>query len=344
MTLELEWPWIWLLLPLPILVYWLPPRARPTASTGIRLPHYQQMAHLNTHRKERKTRLSLLLGTSVLWALMLLAASRPVGVGEAIPVPALARDLMLAIDLSGSMQTQDMQIAGQPVDRLRAIKHVMQPFIARREGDRLGLILFGSQAYLQSPLSFDRKSVGILLDEAQIAMAGRETSIGDAIGLAVKRLRSRPAASRVLVLVTDGANTAGEVTPRQAAQLAKREQVRIYSIGVGADEMIQPGIFGSSFGARRVNPSSDLDEKTLTEISSLTGGRYFRARNPDELQQIYQQLDALEPVEQQAQTVRPRRSLYYLPLATAMGIVALWWLVNIILRRGYFPPLRRDAR
>ncbi|RRJ84854.1 vWA domain-containing protein [Aestuariirhabdus litorea] len=332
MSLELEWPWIWVLLPLPLLVYWLAPAVQRPLQSGIQLPHQQQVvASAPIRLRPRWGRLAPLL---LVWLLLLLASSRPVGVGEAIPMPTLARDLMLAIDLSGSMQTRDMQVAGQPVDRLSAVKRVMQPFIARREGDRLGLILFGSQAYLQSPLSFDRKSISILLDETQIAMAGRETSIGDAIGLAVKRLRDRPASSRVLILVTDGANTAGEISPLQAAQLAQREKVRIYTIGVGADEMIQPGIFGSSFGARRVNPSSDLDEKGLTEIAELTGGHYFRARNPEQLEQIYRQLDTLEPVAQEAQRVRPHRSLFHLPLGAAMGLVLLLWLGRLIGQLG----------
>ncbi|MCL6414616.1 VWA domain-containing protein [Aestuariirhabdus sp. Z084] len=332
MSLELEWPWIWLMLPLPVLVYrWLP-KANTAPRTGVRLPLYEKLSPLTTHPGQKQLKRTKLVGIILLWLLLLSSASRPVSVGEAVTIPALARDLMLAIDLSGSMQTRDMEISGNQVDRLQVVKQVIQPFIDRRSGDRIGLILFGSQAYLQSPLTFDLRSVRILLGEAQIAMAGRETSIGDAIGLAVKRLRDRPASSRVLILVTDGANTAGEIPPLQAAKLAKQEQVRIYTIGVGAEEMVQPGLFGSSFGARRVNPSADLDEKTLRDISALTGGEYFRARNPDELENIYQKLDALEPVEQQAETVRPKQSLYYFPLLAAMVLCLSWWLFKLLQR------------
>ena len=155
------------------------------------------------------------------------------------------------------------------------------------------------------------------LREAQLGFAGRETAIGDAVGLAVKRLRERPADSRVLILLTDGANNAGEVQPLDAARLAADNSVRIHTIGIGSDKMVMPGLFGSSFGSQVVNPSRDLDEETLRRIAELTGGNYFRARDPAELVNIYQLLDAMEPVEQEAQSYRPQKSLFHLPLALA---------------------------
>ena len=157
---------------------------------------------------------------------------------------------MLAIDLSESMREQDFQIGGQWVDRLTAGKRVARNFIERREGDRLGLILFGAQAYLQTPLTFDRDTVLTLLDEAQIGLAGQATAIGDAVGLAIKRLRDTADEERVLILMTDGANTSGEVDPLQAAKLAAREGLKIYTIGIGADEMIVR-IFSAPAGSTR---------------------------------------------------------------------------------------------
>jgi Ca-activated chloride channel family protein len=191
-------------------------------------------------------------------------------------------------------------------------------FINRRAGDRLGLILFGTQAYLQTPLTFDRKTVMTLLDESAIGLAGDNTAIGDAIGLAVKRLKNQQVNSRVLILLTDGANTAGEVSPLKAAELAAENQLKIYTIGIGADEML----VRSFFGAQKVNPSQDLDEKTLTAIAEKTGGVYFRARNTDELNKIYQLLDQLEPVEKDKQYFRPRSELYYWPLTGALLLAA----------------------
>jgi Ca-activated chloride channel family protein len=211
-----------------------------------------------------------------------------------------------------------MQVGQSLVSRVEAVRQVGADFISNRTGDRLGLILFGSNAYVQSPLSFDTATVKQFLSEAQIGFAGSETAIGDAIGLAVKRLKERPAESRVLILLTDGQDTASSVKPLEAAQLAASLDIRIYTIGIGADAMTLPGLFGSSFGSRRVNPSAELDEAGLREIARITGGQYFRARDPQELVKIYQLLDQLEPVEQATSVHRPRQALGYIPLLGAL--------------------------
>ena len=255
-----------------------------------------------------------------LWLLLLLAAARPVWVGEAIELPNSGRDLMLAVDISGSMTIEDMALADQMVSRIRAVKEVGSRFIEQREGDRLGLILFGSNAYVQSPLSFDTATVRRFLLEAQIGFAGQDTAIGDAIGLAVKRLKERPAENRVLILLSDGKDTASSVKPLDAAKLAADLGIRIYTIGIGADKMTMPGLFGSSFGARQVNPSSELDEAGLQKIAQITDGKYFRARNPAELANIYLLLDQLEPIEVDTTSYRPRQALGYLPLLLALAI------------------------
>ena len=213
---------------------------------------------------------------------------------------------MLAVDISGSMDEKDMLLNNQKATRLALVKQVIGEFVERRQGDRLGLILFGTQAYLQVPLTFDRKTVQTLLDETPIAIAGEKTAIGDAIGLTVKRLRKRPENSRVLVLLTDGVNNAGEMKPLQAAELAVREGIKIYTIGVGADQQVIRGLF---FNQTR-NPSN-LDEENLTRIAETTGGHYYRARDQKELEQIYAELDRLEPVEQERETYRPVKALYY---------------------------------
>ena len=244
---------------------------------------------------------------------------RPQWVGDVMSIPVSGRDLMLAVDLSGSMQEEDFVLKGERVDRLTATKSVAGDFIERRVGDRIGLILFGERAYLQVPFTFDRKTVKTLLYEAEIGLAGKATAIGDAIGLAVKRLRERDESNRVLVLLTDGANTTGTVAPKEAAQLAAAEGLKIYTIGVGADEMLVRDLFGM----RKVNPSAELDEETLKTIAGITGGRYFRARDTRELEEIYRLLDKLEPVAEEARPFRPRKALYYWPLAGAVFIAAL---------------------
>jgi Ca-activated chloride channel family protein len=235
---------------------------------------------------------------------------------------------MLAVDISGSMGTEDLQLGGQLVNRLTVVKNVVRDFIAAREGDRVGLILFGTNAYVQAPLTFDLPTVNQLLVEAPVGIAGGKTAIGDAIGLAVKRLRQRPAGDKVLILLTDGANNVGEVAPVKAAELAAQEQIRIYTIGVGADEMRLPSIFGN-FGSRIVNPSAELDEDTLKAIADTTGGRYFRAQNTAKLVEIYDIIDAMEPIEQEAETYRPIAALYYWPLGAAwllfVGLLVADW-------------------
>ena len=316
--LELQWPWALFLAPLPLLVWWLWPAAN-AEEAALRAPFFSTWRELEEEGGGRRAGghwLSALLLVAS-WLALLLALARPTWVGEPVSLPASGRDLLVAVDLSGSMQVEDMVVGQHTVSRIDAVKQVVGEFIERRRGDRLGLILFGSNAYVQAPLTFDRNTVQRFLREAQLGFAGRETAIGDAIGLSVKRLRERPADSRVLILLTDGANNAGEVDPLDAARLAADNGVKIHSIGIGSDKMVMPGLFGSSFGSRVVNPSRDLDEETLREIAELTGGNYFRARDPAELVNIYQLLDALEPVQQEAQSYRPRRSLFHLPLAAA---------------------------
>jgi Ca-activated chloride channel homolog len=329
--IEWLWPAMVLLLPLP----WLARKLLPPVTTSepaLRAPFFEQWQQLNQGGSDklssnnRMTTISLWL----LWLSLLLAAARPVWVGEPTELPNSGRDLMLAVDISGSMRQEDMRIGQATARRIDAVKQVGSQFIERRTGDRLGLVLFGTNAYVQSPLSFDTATVRQFLQEAQIGFAGQETAIGDAVGLAVKRLRERPADSRVLVLLTDGQDTASSVKPLDAARLAADQGIRIYTIGIGAEQMTVPGLFGSSFGARQINPSAELDEEGLQEIAKLTGGRYFRARDPAELAGIYQLLDQLEPVEQAEQTYRPRKALGHYPLGLALGLSLLlallhWW-------------------
>lgn len=327
-----EQMWVWLLLPLPLLVIKYG-RVQKSEPSSLYVPFYA-MASAISHNTQGKSSTSLWRKIVLLlaWLALLTAAAKPVWLGEPINIQSSGRDLLLAVDISGSMEEQDMQIQDRNVRRIDAVKAVLNEFIERRSGDRIGLVLFGSQAYLQSPLSFDRNTVRQLLNEAELGFAGKQTAIGDAIGLAVKRLQARPAEERVMILLTDGANTAGEVQPLQAAQLAKEFNVKIYTIGMGADSMVVPGIFGSSFGARTVNPSRDLDEDTLTDIASQTGGRYFRARDVAELDNIYRLLDELEPTPEEQANYRPRTLYFHWPLALALVLSALLALTQH--RRG----------
>jgi Ca-activated chloride channel family protein len=311
--LYLAWAWLLLLLPLPWLARrWL--SAAPRAGLlALKVPWFAHMAGTGEGWIKR-TWLAVIAG--LVWVLLLLAAARPQWVGEIETLPVTGRDLLLAVDISGSMDTQDMVLDGQAVNRLAVVKRVAGEFIQRRKGDRVGLVLFGSRAYLQTPLTFDTETTATLLDEAEIGLAGRETAIGDAIGLAVKRLREDAASERVLILLTDGANTSGEVEPLQATEFAAREGLRIYTVGVGADEMMVQDFFGT----RLVNPSADLDEDALQAIAERTGGAYFRARDAEALARIYDQLDELEPVESDQEAIRPVDELFHWPLALALAL------------------------
>lgn len=322
---EFEWLWALLLLPLPLVVWYFFPESGSQQQAALRVPFMEDFNALGISVQKLRARFWLNMLLVLCWILLVISASRPVWIGEQIELPVSGRDLMMAVDLSGSMQVEDFRIKGQAVDRLTATKYVARDFIRDRKGDRLGLILFGKKAYLQTPLTFDLTTVNTLLMESAIGLAGKETAIGDAIGLAIKRLKDKKDGSRVLILLTDGANTAGEITPLKAAELAATHGLKIYTIGIGADEMIRE----SFFGKQRINPSQDLDEKTLTAIAEKTGGRYFRARDTAELADIYRILDEMEPVEVDKQTLRPEKSLFMWPLALALFLAMLIALIRL---------------
>lgn len=323
--IEIAWPWLLLFVPLPLLVYlFFPPME--SSSAALRVPFLERFSSVgNVHQVRSHPLFRVLM--FALWLVLVLAAVRPQWVGDAVELPVSGRDLMLAVDVSGSMEMEDFQVGNRMVDRLTATKWVAGDFIERRVGDRVGLILFGTKAYVQTPLTFDRKTVRMLLNESAIGLAGTETAIGDAIGLMVKRLerarKSGETINPVLILLTDGANTAGAVAPLKAAELAAKRGLKIYTIGIGADEMLVQSLFGS----RKINPSRDLDEKSLQTIAESTGGLYFRARDTEEFQAIYTLIDDLEPVARESIQYRPVAELYQWPLGVAfiLGVIMLLW-------------------
>ena len=319
--IELALPWLLLALPLPIFIYLLPakssiqaaPLKMPTLISGIN--------KTDIGASKGKSPFYFLL---LLWSLLVLSASQPQWLGEPINIPTQGREMMVAVDLSGSMQVEDMRLNGSTVNRLEMLKELLGDFIERRVGDRIGLILFGDDAYMQTPMTFDRDTVQQMLDEAVLGLVGKQTAIGDAIALAVKRFDEKKESNRVLLLLTDGQNTAGKITPDQALELAIAKGVTIYSVGIGAEVIIQRSLFGQ----RRINPSSELDEESLQRIAEQTNGHYFRAKSSEDMIEIYQLLDQLEPVEQEQQQMRPLTALFYYPLALALiaAFSYLLWL------------------
>jgi Ca-activated chloride channel family protein len=321
---QLAWPWMLLLLPVPLLVRRFVPPEPMDKDAALRVPlagEFSVVTGSGRISSAKRWRLAVLAS---IWVLAVLAAARPQFIGDPVTLPMTGRDLLMAVDLSGSMEERDFQLNGEWVDRLTATKAVAKAFIDRRIGDRIGLILFGRETYLQTPLTFDRQTVETLLDEAVIGLAGTETAIGDAIGLAINTLTDAEVdeSRRVLVLLTDGANTAGAVEPLKAAELARQRGMVIYTIGIGADAVL----VRSLFGVRRVNPSADLDEQTLTTIAEGTGGAYFRARDIASFERIYEILDELEPAASEESGFRPVIEYFYWPLAAA-ALLALAWAI-----------------
>jgi Ca-activated chloride channel family protein len=329
---EFAWLWMFLLLPLPLLLRKvLKPVKSTNQQTALKVPFLQEFTIQQSVKSTTKHHWFNVLLASLAWLSLVTALARPVWVDEVVEMPISGRDLMLAVDLSGSMQERDFELNGHLVDRLVATKAVAGQFIKKREGDRMGLILFGDRAYLQAPLTFDRTTVITLLNEAALGLAGEKTAIGDAIGLAIKQLRRNPNQEQVLILMTDGANTAGAVSPHEAASLAAQEGLKIYTVGIGSEQTTR-----SAFGFGLSVPRTDLDERTLTAIAEKTGGRYFRARDIQEFQQIYALLDRLEPVEKDAARWYPREDLFRWPLALALLFVGFLLLNRVLMNMGRY--------
>lgn len=324
---EFAWWWALFLLPLPFLFRLLP--AKTTGqSVALKVPFIT--GQYSSQGKPVQKNITRWILATLSWICLVIAAAQPQWLGEPVSVQADGRDLMVAVDLSGSMKIDDMELNGQRVNRLRMIKSVLGNFIDRRVGDRIGLILFADTAYLQTPLTYDRETVLKLLDEAVIGLVGEQTAIGDAIGLAAKRFEEKENSNKVLILLTDGQNTAGNISPQQAQELAISRGITIYTIGVGADEMIVRSFFGS----RQVNPSSELDEEMLQDLAQSTNGQYFRARDAEALREIYLKLDELEPIERESLQLRPLTSLYFYPLALGLALSVLMLIPTLVIQFG----------
>jgi Ca-activated chloride channel family protein len=315
--IHFAWPWMLLLLPLPWIVSRLLPPVLPQGA-ALFLPFAASLGGDAAPTIRTLPRVRMLLFVLV-WLLLIAAAARPQWLGDPQQVPSTGRRLLLAVDVSGSMASEDM--AGG-YNRLQVVQKVAGDFIRGRHGDRVGLILFGTRPYLQAPLTADLGTVESFLYQAVVGVAGTQTAIGDAIGLAIKRLRdegNKAGGETVLILLTDGSNTAGAMPPEQAAKLAAAAGLRIYTIGVGSSG--QPGFFGMAGGG------SDLDEDTLKAIAQATGGEYFRATDASALQQVYARIDKMEPSAGREQWVRPSDEWFFWPLGLALllSLPAVTW-------------------
>lgn len=318
---ELTNSWVLLLAPLPLILWYVLPHAPLVVTAAVKVPFFTAMQNI-AQQQQRSIRgqTSLIIPLSI-WLLLIAALAGPRWVGEPLPVERQGYNIMLALDLSGSMEITDMLLHDRPVSRLMVVKRAAEQFVADRAGDRIGLILFGTQAYLQTPLTYDRHSVLLRLEDATVGLAGKTTSIGDAVGLAVKRLQDVPKQGRIIILLTDGANNSGVLTPLKAAELARDDGIKIYTIGLGAES--DPHALTGNF--LNINASADLDEDTLKEMAQMTDGQYFRATDPESLQRIYQTINQLERIKQEHATVRPQKDYY--PWCTALALLLSFILV-----------------
>ncbi|MBX9841232.1 MAG: VWA domain-containing protein [Xanthobacteraceae bacterium] len=328
--IEFAWPWAFAALPLPLLALWLLPAYREQRAS-VQIPFFARVAAATGQTPQpgavvlRRLPLQMIVA-AIVWVLIVAALARPQWVGDPISHDVTARDMMLAIDISGSMNQSDFEAPDKKLlQRLDGVKQVVHAFITRRKGDRIGLILFGTRAYVQAPFTQDLKTIQLLLDQTEVAMAGEQTAIGDAIGLAIKTFEAGKAQQRMLILLTDGNDTASRVPPAHAAEIARQRGLVIYTIGVGNPE---------ASGENRV------DLETLRAVASTTGGSFFRAENGAQLEAIYGDIDKLAPVKLQTETWRPKLPLFQWPLGAAVALgIGLW----LLLLRGVFAGTARHA-
>ena len=320
--IHLLWPWVFILLPLPAIIRLLLPGVHNQATAALKVPFFKQLINI-TGFKPEKTKWPIILAM-LIWLLLLLAFSRPQWLSDPVDITQTGRDIMIAIDLSASMETDDYFIEEKRVDRLTAVKHVLRDFINKRNGDRIGLIVFANKAYVLSPLSFDLKAVIKMLEETETRMIGKMTAIGDAVGLAVKRLHEHPENHRVLVLLSDGNDTTGILPAGRAAHFAGLEGLNVYSIGIGNKPGM--GLFGND---KSKNPTA-LNETSLKQVARLTNGKYFRAEDYNDLKGIYKTIHNLEPIDIGSERFNKIIELYHWPLGLALVLSFMYAVFKLI--------------
>lgn len=312
------YPIAFFLLLLPFFIYFLTPALKGMQGEALKVPFIDDLKRISvisggiwnsTNSDNKLSKRFFVL--YIIWFLLTLACARPQVVGEPVRLKNEARDIMLVLDISTSMLEDDFSLYGRRITRLDAVKNVVSDFVSQRANDRIGLILFGTRAYLQSPLTFDKASVKDILWSMKAGMAGDSTSIGDALGLALKNLRENKSKDKIIILLTDGENNDGSLSLGQAIKLASEEDIKVYTIGVGAPNVFFKAIAFSAPG---------VDETGMKELARLTEGQYFRAENTAGLQRIYQIIDELEPTSDDQRFIQETTELYYIPLLVACFI------------------------
>ena len=305
---ELAHKWVLFLLPLPFLVIWLLPPLR-IKSAALLVPNLSKTEAISGVKSKKSALVKprnriVSVALFIIWALLLATLSSPRLVGEPELKIKTSRNFLIVADISFSMANNDWYLEGKRATRWQAVKSVMHEFISKRTGDRMGLIFFGSSAYIQAPFTSDLSTVDQLLDEADVGMAGQMTNIGKAIVKGIEMFDQDTIKTKVMLVLTDGVDSGTEILPLDAADMARKDSIHVYTLGIGNPE----------------NSGSDLDEKTLREIAELTEATYFRAIDTDNLEQVYTELDKLEPIEFEEESFTPVTLLYIYPLLGAIGL------------------------
>ncbi|OGV36840.1 MAG: hypothetical protein A3E88_00465 [Legionellales bacterium RIFCSPHIGHO2_12_FULL_35_11] len=319
---ELASPWTLLAIPIPFLIWFILPTTKPKMSVSLKVPFYKPLKEIIKNKKSKKMPSNNFLTFFIAYLFLLIALSGPRYIGEPQPLSLESCNILLALDISPSMGINDMQINGRRVTRLDAVKGAAKQFVLDRPSDKIGLILFGEQAYLLTPLTFDRQNILMRLDDASVGLAGKSTSTGDAIGLAIKKLEHVNKKGRMIVLLTDGASNSGMLHPIKSAEIARDEGIKIYTIGLHSE--IDPNSFSGMFLS--ANSSADLDEDTLRSVAKITGGQYFRATNPQSLQKIYASIHKLSKINQDQKTIRPQHEYY--PWFLGIGFILFLYAIS----------------
>lgn len=317
-------PWLLILCIVPWLVYRYCTPLLVQYQYALRVPFFAKWSQ--THDKEQtRVQIPWFWHWHGIWLLLVLALAGPRWVGQIMPLTYDTHHVMLVLDISGSMGLEDMPSRGGFESRWQAVRRTALSFVQHRQQDKMGLILFGEQSYLFAPLTLDKETLKARIDDADVGMAGQATALGDAMGLAIKHLKTTPSKGRVIILLTDGVANAGILQVNKAAELAKQANIKIYAIGLGP--LKQGRSISSLFW--KLQSTNDLDEKSLKSIAKITQGQYFRATDEKSLQTIYQHIDELEPVKQERQDLRPEKSYFYIPLSLAFLWIMLLFIHQI---------------
>lgn len=317
---ELNHPWAFVFMLVPVAIYYLLPALSVDYKLSLKVPFFEMWIKQSEQGKLSFQQCLWFWHWIGIWTLLVLALAGPRWVGEPQALKYESHNVMMVLDISGSMGLEDMPTRHQRlISRWAVVKQTALDFVTHRTADKMGLVLFGERAYLFAPLTYDQITLKERIEDASVGLAGQATALGDAIGLAIKHLQNTPPKGRVIILLTDGVANAGVVPPLKAAELAKQEGIKIYCIGLGPDEHSKnlSNIFW------QMQHANDLDETTLKDIAKQTGGQYYRASDEKSLVDIYADIQKLEPVSQARQDLRPERQYFFWPL----GLAFIWMMI-----------------